>query len=168
MPCLRTLRALNVAVIPADVDRFVSRPNGLQHFPINPSHAKARRAAEGASCAAKQGRFWPMHDFLFGSEGKLADADLRVYAGTVGLDVVQFNRCMDADGMQVVADDMQLAASLGLRVTPTFLVGRREEPDIVRVTSILEGLPAESIFETASRTTMQPRPNLRPGAGARP
>jgi hypothetical protein len=39
-----------------------------------------------------QGKFWEYHDVLFQNMRKLEDADLESYAGTVGLDVVQWKK----------------------------------------------------------------------------
>lgn len=126
------------------------------HFPVNPVHDKAARAAEGASCAALQGRFWPMHDRLFGSGRRLAEDDLRVYADAVGVDQAQFDQCMSVAGKQIVADDVRLAKSLGIRATPTFMVGRRTNTASVQITSILEGVPPESVFELAFQAATRP------------
>ena len=123
----------------------------FRHFPVNSNHARAAPAAWGASCAATQGRFWPMHDRLFGASGNLTDADLRRYAGGIGVDLGQFDECISAEGKDVVARDVRLANALGLRVTPTFLVGRRTEVGMVQVTSILEGIPTDAVFESAYR-----------------
>ena len=51
--------------------RFVYR-----HFPLDALHPDARRAAEASEAAAAQGRFWEMHDALFGLRGQLALQDI--------------------------------------------------------------------------------------------
>jgi protein-disulfide isomerase len=42
--------------------------------------------------AARQGRFWDMHELLFHRQKALEDGDLRGYAAQLGLDVAAFDR----------------------------------------------------------------------------
>ena len=61
--------------------RFVFR-----HLPLTRIHPHALAAAHLAEAAALQGRFWPMHELLFGHQQALTDADLWRYADQLGLD----------------------------------------------------------------------------------
>jgi protein-disulfide isomerase len=61
--------------------RFVFR-----HLPLTRIHPHALAAAHLAEAAALQGRFWPMHELLFGHQQALEDADLWGYADQLGLD----------------------------------------------------------------------------------
>ena len=54
-------------------------------FPLD-IHPQAKKAHEAAACAHEQGKFWPMYDRLFTSEGKFQVDDLKGYAGETGLD----------------------------------------------------------------------------------
>src|SRR5919106_1426098 len=54
----------------ADV-RYVWR-----HLPLSDVHPRAQLAAEAAEAAAAQGRFWEMHDLLFGHQDALGPKDL--------------------------------------------------------------------------------------------
>lgn len=65
----------------------------FRHYPL-PRHLRAERAAQGAECAAKQGRFWTMHDSLFGVGARLEEGDLAVHAKAAGLMDAQFQTCM--------------------------------------------------------------------------
>ena len=55
--------------------RFVFR-----HFPLIEIHPHALAASMAAEAAARQGRFWEMHDMLFHRQKALEDDDLRRYA----------------------------------------------------------------------------------------
>jgi protein-disulfide isomerase len=64
----------------------------FRHFPLTGIHPPALAAAAAAEAAALQGRFWDMHELLFRRQKALEDADLRAYAGQLGLDVAAFDR----------------------------------------------------------------------------
>jgi protein-disulfide isomerase len=67
--------------------RFVFR-----HFPLTGIHPHALAAAAAAEAAARQRRFWDMHELLFHRQKALEDGDLRGYAAQLGLDVATFDR----------------------------------------------------------------------------
>ena len=64
----------------------------FRHFPLTGIHPHALAAAAAAEAAARQGRFWEMHELLFGRQKALGDDDLRGYAAQLGLDVAAFDR----------------------------------------------------------------------------
>jgi protein-disulfide isomerase len=64
----------------------------FQHFPLTGIHPHALAAAAAAEAAARQGRFWDMHELLFRRQKALEDGDLRGYAAQLGLDVAAFDR----------------------------------------------------------------------------
>jgi len=102
--------------------RFVFR-----HLPLTRIHPHALAAAHLAEAAALQGRFWPMHELLFGHQRALADPDLWGYADQLGLDRGRLG--VDLDGRTVwqrVQVDADSALESGARGTPTlFINGRR-------------------------------------------
>jgi protein-disulfide isomerase len=102
--------------------RFVFR-----HLPLTRIHPQALVAAHLAEAAALQGRFWPMHELLFGHRQALEDADLWGYADQLGLD--RYRLAADLDGRTVwqrVQADADSALESGVRGTPTlFINGRR-------------------------------------------
>jgi DSBA-like thioredoxin domain-containing protein len=55
-------------------------------------HPHALAAASAAEAAARQGRFWDMHELLFHRQKALEDGDLRRYAAQLGLDVAAFDQ----------------------------------------------------------------------------
>jgi protein-disulfide isomerase len=64
----------------------------FRHFPLTSIHPHALAAAAAAEAAARQGRFWDMHELLFHRQKALEDGDLRGYAAQLGLDVAAFDR----------------------------------------------------------------------------
>jgi protein-disulfide isomerase len=64
----------------------------FRHFPLTSIHPHALAAAAAAEAAARQGRFWDMHELLYGRQKALEDGDLRRYAAQLGLDIAAFDR----------------------------------------------------------------------------
>ena len=96
----------------------------LRHLPLAEIHPNAELAALGAEAAARQDRFWEMHDTLFAHQDDLSRECLAGYAGDLGLDVQQFLRDLDdAELAERVRADVESAAASGARGTPTFFVG---------------------------------------------
>jgi protein-disulfide isomerase len=83
----------------------------FRHFPLTGIHPHALAAAAAAEAAALQGRFWDMHELLFGRQKALEDGDLRGYAARLGLDAVVFDR--DRAGT-MVADRIRRDVDSGL------------------------------------------------------
>ncbi len=98
-----------------------------RHLPLTDVHPHAQLAAEGAEAAAKQGKFWEMHDELLSHQGALFARDLIRYAGDLGLDVERFaNDLARHAGSARIAEDVDSADISGVSGTPTFFInGRR-------------------------------------------
>jgi len=100
--------------------RFVYR-----HYPL-PNHPNARPAAEAASCAGEQGKFWPYHDRLFANPSKLSAGDLKQAAAELGLDAAKFNTCVDTHKEQAKVDaDLRAGEGAGVDGTPAFFINGR-------------------------------------------
>jgi len=63
----------------------------FRYFPLTEIHPHAFAAAAAAEAAARQGRFWDMHDLLFHRQKALGESDLRRYAADLGLDAARFD-----------------------------------------------------------------------------
>jgi predicted DsbA family dithiol-disulfide isomerase len=97
----------------------------FRDFPL-PFHKEAGPAAEAGACAHEQGRFWAMHDKLFANQKALQAADLKRYAGELGLDRQAFDACLDG-GRQAQAwqRGREQGERYGVTGTPaTFINGR--------------------------------------------
>lgn len=80
-------------------------------------------AAVAARCAGAQGRYWAMHDRLFGEGGRLDSGAFRSYAKAIGLDQVAFAQCFDERRyLESVFQDRQEANRWGFHGTPGFIL----------------------------------------------
>jgi protein-disulfide isomerase len=98
----------------------------FRHFPVRSSHPRAWPAACAAESAARQGRFWEMHDLLFADPGHLEDPHLWQRAERLGLDLERFEADRRSAGVQErVQRDFRSGVRAGVVTTPTaFAQGR--------------------------------------------
>src|SRR5499427_3676444 len=96
----------------------------FRHFPLTQIHPHALAASAAAEAAARQGRFWEMHDLLFHRQKALEDGDLRTYAGEIGLDLAAFDRdrADDEVGARIMRDVASGDATGLVRGTPTIFI----------------------------------------------
>lgn len=94
-------------------------------FPVTTTNSP--KAAEAGFCAYDQNRFWDYHDILFENAPALAPEDLKTYAERLGLNIGEFNQCLDSGKyQQAVEEELSEAKALGLRGVPSFIVnGKR-------------------------------------------
>ncbi|WP_242343549.1 thioredoxin domain-containing protein [Anaeromyxobacter terrae] len=94
-------------------------------FPL-PMHARAPKAAEAAHCAEDQGKYWEMHEKLFGSNNKIDVPDLKKYAGELKLDQAKFDKCLDSgEKANVVEGHKKAGEEAGVSGTPAFFINGR-------------------------------------------
>ncbi|HET9844358.1 MAG TPA: thioredoxin domain-containing protein [Nitrospira sp.] len=80
-------------------------------------------AAVAARCAGAQGRYWAMHDRLFGEGNRLDSGSFKRVARSVGLDELQFGKCFDErQYLESIFQDRQEANRWGFRGTPGFVL----------------------------------------------
>ncbi len=115
-----------------------------RNFPL-PIHAHAKEAAYAAEAAARQGRFWPMHDLLYREQAvwsKSSDARalFSAYAGMLQLDLGRFKTDMDStEVQQKVEADLKHGGSIGVKTTPTIFINNEA---VAGTKSNPEDLPA--------------------------
>ncbi len=96
-------------------------------FPLD-FHQNAFKAAEAARCAREQGKYWEMHDRLFGNQQALGD--LTPHAEAVGLNMSKFQKCMDSGKYaEAVRKDIEEGQKAGVSGTPTFFIGLTDPKD---------------------------------------
>ena len=96
----------------------------LRHFPI-PNHPHARNAAIASECAAAQDQFEAMHRTMFGLADSLGTLSWSSLASRAGVpDSAAFVRCLESpESAAAISRDSVAAYKLGLRGTPTLLIG---------------------------------------------
>lgn len=93
-----------------------------------PNHRNAAPAAELAMCAARQGRFWPVHDLLFRHQERWADLEqpgtvFLALGDSAGANRDQLARCLRAgETRDLVRRDAEGAVRSGARSTPSFYI----------------------------------------------
>ena len=110
----------------------------FKHFPLS-SHPRARDAAQATFCAFQQGKFWQMHDRLFGSM-KVAEGDLQAASIEVGLDQAAYRSCRARpEAGETVDADKAGGEALHIKATPTFYFGKIAADGRVRVSHAIVG-----------------------------
>jgi protein-disulfide isomerase len=84
--------------------RFKDRVRfAYRHFPLEKVHPHALQAAEASESAARQKKFWPMHDLLFENQPLLKLQHLRGYAERLELDLARYTAEMEERGEALLA-----------------------------------------------------------------
>jgi len=120
----------------------------IRYFPITSGHKFAMIAAIAAEAAARQDKFFAMHDKLFeGQKTWEQSADPQKYfdqyAKEIGLDMDKYKKDLkDEDVAAVINRDLQDVTQLGGEGTPTFaLNGKKIEnpgPSVEKLSSLLD------------------------------
>jgi protein-disulfide isomerase len=95
----------------------------FRNFPLKKIHPHAFSASVATEAAARQGKFWEMHDLVFENQKSLDAETLFSLAASIGLDLGQFKEDIQ---QQELADKVERDFSSGLRSgvnrTPTFFI----------------------------------------------
>jgi protein-disulfide isomerase len=140
-----TLPLIQRNYIDTDKVRFV-----YKDFPLDSIHPNARAAAVASECADEQAKFWIYHDRLFMGQGEWAGIPgndavgiFKQYASDLGLQVTEFNACLDAGKYaDEVNSDLRDGVTYGVNGTPSFFIGN-EKDGYVQV----RGAQPYSVFE---------------------
>jgi protein-disulfide isomerase len=152
-------RQFATSVLPAIKKKYID--TGLvrfafMHAPAGPLRPLGVPSAEIAACAARQGKFWEVHDLLFGGDMPFDDQAVRKVAETAGVVNDSPNglqACLKSGaGRLIVADMAAIAYDASVHATPTILVGyadgasrvsivrRLSEKDVTGVSSAIDDL----------------------------
>jgi protein-disulfide isomerase len=116
----------------------------FRHFPLT-SHKHAQAAACAAEAAGLQGRFWEMHDLLYGSQlvwARTADPRefFNQFAKSIGLDLERFKIDMESEKVKArILADQNRAASLAVNRTPAIFINADRVPDSSLNQNALQG-----------------------------
>ena len=97
------------------------------NFPL-PMHPNATPAAQVAMCAARQGKFWPVHDLLFRNQQTWAPLTapaeyFLTFADSASLDRTAFQECLSTEAtLAQVKSDAEAAVRTGATSTPSFYI----------------------------------------------
>ena len=112
----------------------------LRDFPISALHPHAEKLHEAAHCAGEQGRYWEMHDRLFGNTRGQDAQELTAHARALRLDVRKFEPCLASGRYEAtVRKAVEEGQRVGVRATPTFFVGTSGDGRTVQATRMLRG-----------------------------
>lgn len=98
------------------------------NFPLTRIHKNALAAAQVAMCAARQNRFWPVHDALYQKQPQWAGLDLPwpaliALADSVGVGHDSLVSCLNARAtVDAIARDLQGSMRAGANATPSFYI----------------------------------------------
>ena len=100
----------------------------MHYFPLEQMHVHAVRSARYAECAARQGKFWPLHDLLIIKQPEWrqllnADPFFQQLAKETKLDMLKLEACLTGDDVKrVIEADKAEATALGIQSTPTYII----------------------------------------------
>lgn len=110
-------------------------------------HPQAFKAAEAAHCAGEQQKYWEMHGRLFANQQALAPEKLSEQAQALGLEAAAFKDCLDSGRYaERVRKDIAEGQKLGIRGTPTLLLGVSEGNQVKEI-KMLVGAQPFSVFK---------------------
>lgn len=148
--CLHCARAFPLLV------RYLEEFRGtvrlvFRHFPLAWEHPASSLAARAAEAAARQGKFWEMHDELFRNPGRLHREALHAHAASIDLDLARFSADLDDPTLVArIERDLASGRASSVSATPTFFLDGARYANSRNV----EGL-RDAIFEVAMGNTQR-------------
>jgi protein-disulfide isomerase len=95
----------------------------MKQFPLRQIHPNAEPAAEAAIAAAKQGKFWEMHDELYKNGRNLTPETIKGIAEKIGLDMKKFEADRQSPEVKQQIDaDLALGQKVDVRGTPSIFI----------------------------------------------
>ncbi|PID45995.1 MAG: disulfide bond formation protein DsbA [Proteobacteria bacterium] len=117
-----------------------------RHFPLTNIHPHSMTAAHYAEAAARQGKFWEMHDLLFENYNQWVGAkDVKPlfdgYVKQLGLDAEQFAKDVDSSEVRAkIASDLQSARRAHVAVTPSLYLNGELVTDVRTADKLKEAI----------------------------
>ena len=95
----------------------------IRDFPLTTAHPNAFRAAQAASAANAQGKFWEYIDILFRNQSTLDADSLKKYATQIGLDRKRFDLEFESGKYDAeIRRDIEDGEMYGVEGTPTIFI----------------------------------------------
>ncbi len=117
-----------------------------KHFPLPQHNPSATFAALAAECAADQGKFWEMQQYLFQEAGKqgtntFTQTRLKAMAEALELNTGDFNQCLsNQEHAKTVQDNIREGQQLVVTGTPTIYVNGKkvENPSYAEIKAAID------------------------------
>jgi protein-disulfide isomerase len=126
----------------------------FRQYPL-PFHQNAQKAAEASLCAADQGKFWELHDAMFGNQGELGVDQLKAKAASLGLNADKFNKCLDSgEKAAAIQADVKAGSAAGVSGTPAMFINGRFISGAVpidQITNVIDDELRRAGSKTASK-----------------
>lgn len=111
-------------------------------------HDQANEASLAAYCASEQGKFWEYGDRLFSKQDDWAEAQdnrfLKEYASGFGMNIGQFNACLQNKKYQPQIDNLAIQASdLGISGTPAIFVNEQFKNGVIDINALRDLIETE-------------------------
>lgn len=135
----------------------------FRNYPQPNIHPRSRPAAEAAEAAGLQGKFWLMHDRLFGRQDDLSDQAFREIARGLPIEMEDFERDLSTGAAaRRVDEDLESAEEAGVGDAPTFFVNGTLHVGQYEFLPLLEALQASAKSRTDSSGDEGLEPRRRP------
>ena len=107
--------------------------------------------AESVECARDQGKFWELQKLLYVDSDSVSRAKLHQYAKKAGVkNVRRFQTCLkERKYKERVLNDLKEGMKLGIRGTPTFILGTYDKDTRVVHGELMSGAVSEENFKQA-------------------
>ena len=119
----------------------------MKEWPIFGEGSEA--GARAAMAAAKQGKYWELHQALFAFQGQVTPEVVMQVAKSTGLDLAKLKTDMASAEVDAnLASTLQLATALKFTGTPGFLVNKNVFPgymELARMESMVSGERAKGV-----------------------
>jgi len=139
----------------------------IRNFPITSGHQFAYQAARSAEAAARQGKFWEMHDKLFEGQKtweqtKDPTSYFDNYAKEIGLDMAKYKADFaSSDVNAVVNKDLADVKALGGSGTPTFAINGKKVENPGPTAEALSKMIEEALKEAGITPKPAPTTNTQ-------
>ncbi len=103
----------------------------FRHFPVVSKHPRSRLLAHAAEAAARQDRFWDLHDSLMADQAHLEDPHLWARCRELGIDLERFEADRrSTEAAERVVRDFRAGIRAGVVTTPTLFVDGLAHPGV--------------------------------------
>jgi protein-disulfide isomerase len=142
-------RVFETETLPSIIREYVDTGRvqlAVRPFPLSARREAALEEAALAECAGRQGRFWEAHAVLFEEAQASREQRRRTVAAATGIALESLASCL-ADAGDLVQRRLAEARKLGVRGTPTFLIGALESSGRVAIRKAHQGAsPGDAWF----------------------